>query len=107
MTTGSIASNTPLSPLLRPQEWTAASYALVKALDPAQTGPADWVDKEAGVTVSFRAEGEAYIRNDQVCRTFVADVRLQGSDSSHLGTACRVGAGEWTVHKIKPWVKPA
>lgn len=106
LTTASIAprSASPLAPLLRPEEWEASIPALVRALDPAGKGAAaDWSDKAAGVAVAYRAQGEAYVRNDQLCRTFTAEVTLSGTSSSHLGTACRVGAGEWTVQKMKPW----
>jgi hypothetical protein len=109
MTTGSVkpvesSPNSPLAPLLKPQEWAAAAPALGQALDPASHGErAQWSGGKDGPTVAFLPEGPAYVRNDEVCRTFLAEVSLQGGRSTHLGTACRVGAGPWNVQKMKPW----
>jgi surface antigen len=104
-TTASIVPNSSmLTPGLSPEDWTLASSALDKALDPQLNGaPTKWSNAETGARGSFAAAGPAYVRNDQVCRSFKATVVLQGPERQLLGTACRAGAGAWTLQKMKPF----
>jgi surface antigen len=104
-TTASIVpAPSPVSMGLTEEEWSKASAALDKALDPLQNGAAvRWADKESGLNGHFVAAGPAYVRNDQVCRAFKAVVGLPPQDRQHLGTACRTGAGVWTLQKVRPF----
>jgi surface antigen len=103
-TTGSIVpAPSPVGMGLPEEAWAQASVALDKALDPLQNGAAvRWSDKESGLAGHFMAAGPAYVRNDQVCRAFKAVVGAPPQDRHHLGTACRTGAGVWTLQKVRP-----
>ncbi len=95
-------STSPMAPLVSVDDWTLAAPALVKALDPAATGAARWESKASGIIGSFEPAGSAYVRNDQVCRAFLATVTLQGHSTRHLGAACRRAGAEWVVQKVRP-----
>jgi surface antigen len=103
-TTGSIVpAPSPVTLGLTEEAWTQASLALDKALDPLQNGATvRWTDTESGLSGHFVAAGPAYVRNDQVCRAFKAVVGTPPQDRHHLGTACRTGAGVWTLQKVRP-----
>lgn len=84
-------------------DWAQAGPALEKALDPLQGGaPAKWANAESGRSGLFVAAGPAYIRNDQVCRTFKASLGDHAQEQRLVGTACRVGGGAWALQKVKP-----
>jgi hypothetical protein len=108
-TTSSIVpAPSPVSLGLTEEEWAEASLALDKALDPLQNGsPVRWADKQSGQAGLFVAAGPAYVRNDQVCRAFKAIVGGVPQERHHVGTACRSGAGAWTLQKVKPAGVPA
>ena len=83
-----------------------------KALDPLHSGGRRaWSNPATGQNGSVAAAGEAFVRDDQVCRSFNATLNQNkpgpaqdaARRSSRLvGVACRVGAGSWTIQKIKP-----
>ena len=102
--TGAIAPPTgsPLAPTIDDVDWKVASPVLAQALDPLHKGPsASWANIETGAAGVFSPNGPAYLRNDQVCRSFTAQVTSQGRAEKLIGAACRVGAGDWTVQKVK------
>lgn len=103
-TTGSIVQNSAmLAPGLSPADWDLASVALDKSLDPQLGGAATkWTNPETSARGSFIAAGPAYVRDDKVCRLFKANIALGGPERIMIGTACRVGAGAWTLQKVKP-----
>jgi len=95
-------STSPMAPLVSVDDWALAAPALVKALEPAATGATRWESKASGIIGSFEPAGSAYVRNDQVCRAFLATVTLQGNSTRHLGAACRPAGAEWVVQKVRP-----
>lgn len=103
-TTASITpAGSPLAPAIDDVDWKVASPVLAQALDPLHKGPgASWSNADTGGSGSFTANGQAYVRNDQVCRSFSAAVKTQGREDKLIGVACRLGAGDWTVQKVKP-----
>ncbi|WP_158266754.1 RT0821/Lpp0805 family surface protein [Alsobacter soli] len=106
--TGSLPppANSPLAPAIDDVDWKVASPALALSLDPLHKGPsASWKNADTGSSGAFAPNGPAYLRNDQVCRSFTATVRVQGRDEKLVGAACRVGAGDWTVQKVKPFAE--
>jgi surface antigen len=103
-TTASILPEAPSSQLgLSDEDWIKASQALDKALDPQQAGASvRWSNAESGRSGVFVAAGQAFVRNDQVCRLFKASLAQHPQDQSLLGTACRAGGGMWSLQKVKP-----
>jgi surface antigen len=92
-----------LGPGLSPADWDLASTALDRSLDPQLGGAASkWANPESGARGTFIAAGPAYVRDDKICRLFKAVIALGGPDRVMIGTACRVGAGAWTLQKVKP-----
>ena len=102
--TGSILP--PVSPAalgIAEPDWSVASAALDKALDPQQNNaPARWSNPDTGSAGAFAAAGPAFVRDDRVCRLFKAAHGVAPAAPSHVGTACRVGAGTWVLEKAKP-----
>ena len=84
---------------------TSASVCRLHAyeVDPQLGGAATkWSNPETGSRGTFIAAGPAYVRDDKVCRLFKANIVLGGPERVMIGTACRVGAGAWTLQKVKP-----
>ena len=108
-TTGSIApSVSPLSPKLEGEDWRRAKAALNTALDPTGNGaPVNWSNPETATKGSFAPVGQAYVRNDELCRYFVAGLTFGAQEEWLQGAACRVGSDEWTIEKVKPTQKPS
>ncbi|MHB2169642.1 RT0821/Lpp0805 family surface protein [Alsobacter sp. R-9] len=105
-TTGSIvAAPLPvLSADLSGEDLVFAEDAMSTALDPLRrtTVPARWTNPSTGRNGSFLAVGEAFVRQDEVCRFFKANVSLDAGPQQMSGFACRTGAGPWQLRKIKP-----
>jgi surface antigen len=99
--TGSIKHFTsPLSPQIGLEDWRRAVAALSQALDPKGAGETvAWDNPKTGLTGSFTPVGEAYRREDRVCRAFLGEV---GSDEAVRGTGCIDKRGEWAVLNVKP-----
>jgi surface antigen len=102
--TGSIAKPvSPLSKKLDAEDWRRAIAALGVALDPQGNGKTvAWDNPQSGLKGSFVPVGDAYPREDRICRAFLAEVGAPGADPKQ-GTGCRDKAGEWSVGDIKPW----
>lgn len=111
-TTGSVVQTSSLSAEPLQGEPGIEPSAVDKALDPLHVGgPVAWTNAETGQTGSIAAAGEAFVRDDQVCRSFTATLNqnkaVPAQDAARkssrlLGVACRVGAGSWTIEKITP-----
>ena len=103
-TTGSIApAVAPLGPGSTDADWEVARPALEKALDPAHEGQsASWSNPGSGMSGVFVAQGEAFVKDDRLCRGYKAQVAVPGVQRAMTGTACRVGAGPWAVRESRP-----
>ena len=108
-TTGSIAPNvSPLSSKLEGEDWRRAKAALNTALDPTGNGaPVAWSNPETATKGSFAPVGQPFVRNDELCRSFVAALSFGAHEEWLQGAACRVGAEEWTVQDVKPAQRPS
>lgn len=108
-TTSSIKARplSPLSPELGAEDWRRARGALAVALDPTGNGAAvAWDNTETGLKGAFAPVGLPFVRNDEVCRAFLANLDVQGNLSQLQGAACRPSGGEWTIKDVQPWKKP-
>ncbi|HYF56452.1 MAG TPA: RT0821/Lpp0805 family surface protein [Salinarimonas sp.] len=109
-TTGSISQKpvSPLSPDLGPEDWRRAKAALAVALDPQGNGAAvNWENPETRQKGTFAPVGAPFVKNDLVCRAFLASVAAGEEPRWLQGSACRPTGGEWTIQDVKPWRKPA
>ncbi|MBF9231884.1 hypothetical protein I2H38_00680 [Microvirga sp. BT350] len=107
--TGSVAPQVaaPLSPDLDEEDWRRAKAALAVALDPQGPGTlVSWDNPTSTMKGSFAAAGAPFVKNDEICRAFSAN--LNGTSAATLqGTACRPSGGEWVIKDIKPAKVPA
>ena len=104
--TGSIKPLSPLSAKLDGEDWRRAKGALAVALDPQSNGaPVSWDNPQTKISGSFVPVGQAWTKDEDICRTFIA--RLAGSHPKRelQGNACRNKSGEWSVGKVQPWAK--
>ena len=108
-TTGSIGQAvSPLSPALEGEDWRRAKAALNTALDPTGNGaPVAWSNPETATKGSFVPVGLAFVRNDELCRNFLAGLSFGSREEWLQGAACRVGSEEWTVQDVKPAQRPS
>ncbi|MGE3642661.1 MAG: RT0821/Lpp0805 family surface protein [Beijerinckiaceae bacterium] len=104
--TGSIRSPSPLSPSLDAEDWRRARGALAVALDPQGNGaPVAWENPQTRNRGSFVPVGQAWAKDDNICRTFLADLGGAHPAKQLQGNACRDKAGDWRVGKVEPWKK--
>lgn len=97
----------PLSPRLTDEDVRRAQAALAVAVDPQGSGtPVGWDNPDTKVKGSFAAAGPLYLRDDRVCRSFVASIGGAEPEMWHQGQACRLSPGEWAIRELKPWKKP-
>jgi surface antigen len=91
----------PLSADLEEEDWRRAKAALAVALDPQGPGTqVSWDNPETSMKGSFTPTGVPYVKNDEICRTFNA--QLSGSAAASLhGTACRLSGEEWEIKEVK------
>jgi len=110
-TTGSVAparAISPLSPDLGTEDWRRARAALAVALDPQGNGSSvNWENPDTLLKGTFAPVGGPFVKNDLVCRAFVASLAGQDTPRWLQGSACRPSGGEWTIQDVKPWRKPA
>jgi surface antigen len=96
----------PLSASLDEEDWRRAKGALAVALDPQGDGAAvNWDNPKSGAKGSVTPVGDAYAKEERVCRAFVADIGGEAPAKSVTGTGCRDKGGEWAVSDVKPWKK--
>lgn len=102
-TTGAIVSAVaPLSPDLNEEDWRRAKAAMGVALDPQGPGTqVSWDNPETHMKGTFMPNGAPFVKNDEICRAFTA--QLNGpSQASLQGTACRPSGDEWAIKDVKP-----
>ncbi|SCY90489.1 RT0821/Lpp0805 family surface protein [Microvirga guangxiensis] len=92
----------PLSADLDEEDWRRAKAALAVALDPQGPGTqVSWDNPETSMKGSFTPAGAPFVKNDEICRAFNA--QLSGPASASLqGTACRLSGEEWAIKEVKP-----
>nr|WP_255726456.1 RT0821/Lpp0805 family surface protein [Microvirga sp. ACRRW] len=92
----------PLSADLDEEDWRRAKAALGVALDPQGPGTqVSWDNPETDMKGSFTPTGAPFVKNDEICRTFNA--QLSGSATASLhGMACRPSGDEWAIREVKP-----
>jgi surface antigen len=104
--TASIEPNavSPLSPDLGEEDWRRAKAALAVALDPQGAGSqVSWDNPDTTMRGTFTPVGQPFVRNDEICRAFLANVHGQIATSPLQGTACRPSGGEWAIKDVKPF----
>jgi len=108
-TTGSIAATDPapvaptsLSPDLDEEDWRRAKAALAVALDPQGPGTqVSWDNPATDMKGTFTPTGAPFVKNDEICRTFNA--QLSGAANANLqGIACRLSGAEWVIKEVRP-----
>jgi len=104
--TGSIPKTSPLSSKLNSEDWRRAKGALAVAMDPQGNGaPVSWENPQSHAKGSFVPVGQAWAKDDGICRTFLAKVGGSHPPLQLQGSACREKGGEWQVGKVQPWKK--
>jgi surface antigen len=98
--TGSIRRfSSPLSPQIGLQDWRRAVVAMAEALDPKGGGATvAWSNPKSGLKGAFTPVGDAYARDDRLCRGFLSEI----GDEAVRGAACLDKRGEWAVLDVKP-----
>jgi len=96
------AAPIPLSPDLDEEDWRRAKAALAVALDPQGPGTqVSWDNPATTRKGTFTPTGAPFVKNDEICRSFSA--QLLGATSASLnGTACRLSGEEWAIKEVKP-----
>lgn len=93
-----------LAPDLGPEDVRRASGALALALDPQGNGaPVSWDNAQSGMKGRFTPVGGPFLKEDEICRAFLASMALQSGPVRLQGTACRPSGGEWSIRDAKPW----
>jgi surface antigen len=93
----------PLSPELTPEDWRHAKAAMATALDPVGSGAsAPWANPETALRGEFVPAGQPFVKDDEICREFFADLVLQTGTQKLQGTACRPSGEEWAVVAVEP-----
>jgi surface antigen len=113
ITTGSISQKargavvSPLSPRLDQEDWRRASAALATALDPQGNGAlVRWDNAASGAKGSFSPVGDPFLVRDEICRSFIAALTVDGAETWLQGGACRQSPTQWTIKDVKPWRRP-
>lgn len=103
-TTGAIvsAAAVALSPDLNEEDWRRAKAALAVALDPQGPGTqVSWDNPETSMKGTFTPTGAPFVKNDEICRAFTA--QISGPNQASLqGTACRPSGDDWAIKDVKP-----
>jgi surface antigen len=93
-----------ISSELGPEDLRRADGAMALALDPQGNGASvSWDNPQSGIRGSFIPVGGPFLRADEICRAFIAEVRTQIRPAKLQGTACRPSGGEWAVLEMQPW----
>ncbi len=84
-------------------EAVAEEKAVAVALDPRADGAVvRWSDPKTGRRGSVVATGAAFVSQDKLCRQFSKSVETGAGTARFAGSACRIGAGSWSVGELSP-----
>ena len=76
---------------------------MATALDPQGNGSqVSWDNPESTMKGTFTPVGQPFVKDDEICRAFLANVTGQMSNASLQGMACRPSGGEWAIKDVKP-----
>lgn len=93
---------------LGPEDLRRASGAMALALDPQGNGsPVNWDNAESRSAGRFTPVGGPFLKDDEVCRAFLAQISTIMDKRQLQGTACRPSGGVWAIRELKPWRVPA
>ncbi|AWN51665.1 RT0821/Lpp0805 family surface protein [Methylobacterium sp. 17Sr1-1] len=112
--TGSIEPAAPrrdrdlsFGPDLSGEDWRRAKAALSVALDPQGNGqPVKWDNPDSGMRGMVNPTGLPFVKNDEICRGFLASVIGPGRNRFVRGTGCRPSGGAWELKSVKATTKP-
>ncbi len=102
--TGSLRPRAPLTfgRDLGAEDWRRASAALAVALDPQGNGkPVKWDNPETGLRGTVNPTGLPFVRDDEICRHFLASVVTPGSNRFLRGTGCRLSGAPWVLKSLR------
>ncbi len=102
--TGSVEPAAPRSfgPDLSAEDWRRAHAALGVALDPQGNGqPVKWDNPDSRMRGMVNPTGSPYVRNDEICRNFLASVVGPEGQRFVRGTGCRPSGGAWELKSLK------
>ena len=101
--TGSVrARPRTFGPELGDEDWRRASAALAVALDPQGNGrPVKWDNPETGLRGAINPTGLPFVRNDEICRGFLASVVSPDASRFLRGTGCRPSGGAWELKSVR------
>ncbi len=113
VTTGALTAAVPakataggfrLEDHLGPEDLRRATGAMALALDPQGNGsPVGWDNTESKSGGRITPVGGPFLREDEVCRAFLTEVKTLMDSHNLQGTACRPSGGEWSIKDLKPW----
>lgn len=90
-----------LAPELAPEDWRRARAALAVALDPQGNGkPVKWDNPESELKGTINPVGSPFVRNDEVCRIFLATITGPRVNRFVRGTGCRPSGGAWELKSV-------
>ena len=93
-----------LSDHLGPEDLRRANGAMALALDPQGNGsPVAWDNAESKSSGRFTPVGSPFLKDYEVCRSFLTHVHTLMQRHALQGTACRPSGGQWAIHDLKPW----
>jgi surface antigen len=102
--TGSLPPRAPLTfgRDLDAEDWRRASAALAVALDPQGNGkPVKWDNPETGRRGAINPTGLPFVRDDAICRNFLASVVTSKGSRFLRGTGCRLSGAPWELKSLK------
>lgn len=102
--TGSVRPRAPLTfgRDLGAEDWRRANAALAVALDPQGNGrPVKWDNPETGLRGAVNPTGLPFVRDDEICRHFLASVVKPEGSRFLRGTGCRLSGAPWEVKSLK------
>ena len=90
------------------EDMRRATGAMALALDPQGNGsPVNWDNAESRSAGRFTPVGGPFLKDDEVCRAFLAQISTLMDKRQLQGTACRPSGGIWAIRELKPWRAPA